>query len=365
MQPGSKFCLGSAILGAEPAEGYAAATEPVPDAWLLLFLNEHVGTSVAAGFFSSCRAGRDLILQRHDSVRLNIDCTAAMQPAQREQQLSVLRDVLRVRETDTDLKVICNNTRQCTQVLMSVPGALQGAAQHIDFVQLSCLDYRQAPSTYHVVEFLTAAAAAFPALRRLWLDDVIGPLPLPEQLPRLQWLTVHWGQPGANQSAAIGRLSDSIRSHLPTLHSLSIRFSVTAPFSWQRLLSPENPAAHLKRLTAHTALTDELCGLILNHAPALEYLSVASIQIFKPDSWAQRQWGLKELSLAQDFTATALLGLPQSSATEPLKVTGSDVSVSLPLTASEVSDGKTGQSTHSTAQHTSSVRSGAYTVATH
>ncbi len=127
-QPGGRIALGSAILGAPAADGYAAPNEPLPDSWLLNFAEKYGSDAdVCAGVFASSRKGRTWALNNAQSFTVSLDITEPVPPAQ--WQTSRCCSYIRQRQLSTGVRLIKPGTPQMQHAGGRAAEAVQGPVQ--------------------------------------------------------------------------------------------------------------------------------------------------------------------------------------------------------------------------------------------
>lgn len=83
------FSLGSALFGWAPARFRCKAHQLAPEAWRAALLRKF--PDVLSGFFSACRAGRELVFLTARKATFSHDCTEHMPSKQRKQLLTAAR----------------------------------------------------------------------------------------------------------------------------------------------------------------------------------------------------------------------------------------------------------------------------------
>lgn len=161
---------------------------------------------------------------------------------------------------------------------------------------------------------LHQAAAAFPQITQLELSACACPLPPPSALPKLTTLLLSipatYDMPGSDGKVHLppAELLSSVSQYLAQLTDLDISRdkgykSGPAPppplkFPWHHLFTPHTTTHTLTDFTTSDPLTDELLGLLLRSAPALNTLSVSAVQLGSDHS--DSAWVLVRLSLTDE-----------------------------------------------------------------
>lgn len=113
---------------------------------------------------------------------------------------------------------------------------------------------------------------------------------LPQHLPQLRELIVTGLPWGSGQGAALStQLCASIARVLPQLRKLSIK---QQEVPWDSILTTTAP--HLTHLAFEGELNAELVGLVLQHAPALQSLTVDTLADCDTDC-SDSEWGVTSL----------------------------------------------------------------------
>ncbi len=60
------------MLGAQPADGYAAPSAQVPDLFLVQLVSQHGSRQLFGNLFLTCRAGRDCVLKTAPQFNLTL-----------------------------------------------------------------------------------------------------------------------------------------------------------------------------------------------------------------------------------------------------------------------------------------------------
>ncbi len=304
-RPGSQLSLGAACWGWPAAPHTWAPDDSAPGSWQALFLSpQHADAATLSGIFTMCRAGRDMVLQSSRTVRLRLKMSAI-----RSQSLPRLSQALLTRGSlPVALTVQWDNHVASSEGAVLLAGFLLAVGSAVRELAIhASVD----PNSAAIAQFLQHTATACPALSRLQLKHCTPTLPPPAALPTLIHVDVAANNHAQAFSASLGLL-------LPQLHSLVFsRHQLGVPPPWAALFSPATAAQQLTQLSTTGPLTDELLGLLLDHAPALRRLTVADVGRVTGQH-RDRQWGLQRLttSVAQ---LEALMQLPVSTA-GPVKV---------------------------------------------
>ncbi len=163
-----------------------------------------------------------------------------------------------------------------------------------------------------VKEFLQGVADACPRLASLTLDRCISSLPAAPPLPHLTQLAITFPNPVADR-AVVESFSMSLAPFVPQLTSLRI---VTAPGAqWPTWPSVFKATAHiLTHIHTDAALTDELLGLLLQHATALTELRAGYLSL-RTDEHKGKEWEVQRVDVRfGNGGVSDLLRLPASKA---------------------------------------------------
>ncbi len=332
-----RFSLGAAIIpGCEPAPDCVGPADPVPQSWLELFI-QHACGEVWGGLLTTCRPGRDWVLQNAPYADLVLDCTVDQPQAAWDQQLRSVRGALITRaESDsrvsTHLTVVFNETADSTLALGRVPAVLTGA--HISALFVDCPEELSLLRSATLTAFLHAVSVALPTLATLHLPTPPLLFPPAEQLTQLVNVTVQL--PPLHQVQAAGLSCDllfqSLSPLLPQLGKLDLRPATPAQgaeaggeqggligltYPWDHLLQNIHTSYTLTHFSAHTALTDGLVRLICTHAPLLSHLTVHSVVLWRePDEDGEMEgvgeWGVSTLRVTGRVSVMDLAWLPRS-----------------------------------------------------
>ncbi len=358
-QRGKKFSLGAALLGTPAVRGYANPAQRVPDAWLLLFIEQHADSAVLSGLFTSCRAGKDLVLQAARKATLQLR-VADRKPAGKWRTL-LLRVVGRSPDSDWRRqlaaagKALAVRGARPTRLMLGRLPDRSGKPPHSPpppppecLARLAMVAQRLhrvgAGITELVIDVWSTGwdmgplvcdlAQACPNVRSLEIvcfDEYTRiALPPPAQWPQLTCIRLSytserrcidaqavWPQiaaymhqlttlvlPGRHWTGEGGCPWDLLFSQRPlTPHTNTPHATIPAP------LTPTTtfPLTHLECVEW---LDAELLGLLLKHTPHLEHLTVQDIFMDNMDPVCEGTvWGLKtlELKLYQHSDSPGLL----------------------------------------------------------
>lgn len=348
--PPQRRSLGACLYGFPPASGHAAAEQEAPGPWLDEFVAHHADATVFSGLFTSCRAGRDLVLTRAPQFTLQLK-TSKNQSARSSQwskQLAAVNSALTTRaQYPTTLVLTCDSTPHSTSALQLIASKLTGAPQGVHKLSLVGPAHQYSQVGGFVLKPL---ASALPHLTSLSLHHCTCSLPNPAHLPCLTHLTVTLPPPQDDSTSSSGTDSDSSddsAADLPQMVPAHDLFRSVAPYTTQltslKLLSAtetaENdegveevadpvlypwpllfPAATstLTTLSVAACLCDTLLGLLLDRVQQLALLQCHE-PAMEADIHRDRQWAIESLTIVLDSeynpTLGVLTGLPRSTAT--------------------------------------------------
>lgn len=318
---GRKVCLGAALFGFPAAHGDEDEYLQSLDAWVQLFLTAHADAGVLKGVATSCKAGRDLVLQSAPKARLEVTCSQQQANEAWGKRLACIQQALSVRRSThgaTTLAVICDRDYdrdysdskgkkredQGPACLALIPERLAGAGESITELQVW--------STHQIstTAFLTSAAPHFPNLRTLDLQIFPAALPSPTALPKLTQLSIDF-YCGPYDGAAM--ICESISALITQLTSLEFSACDHWPDPWPVILSPETTTTTLTKLSTRYPLDDTLLGLLLSHTPSLTHLGVSEVILSWEGTYTGREWGLQQLCVEyRDGLVGSLEQLPKS-----------------------------------------------------
>ncbi len=259
-------------------------------------------------YHTSCRSGRDLLLTSAKRASLTLDTTRGHPYSQWVACLSAAKQLLarRPQHSRTDLALYADSFSYSASICSLILSELQGpnitrlviiAFSHIDSSTLTLL--------------LHQAAAAFPQLDAIELVSCACPLPPPSVFPKLTDISIalapSYDRPDSDGKVHLppAELLTSVSQYLHQLTDIDIvrhegfeRSPTQQPplsFPWHHLLTPQTTTHTLTVFSTSDPLTDELLGLLLQSAPALETLSVSRLQL--GSDHRGEQWVLKDLNV--------------------------------------------------------------------
>ncbi len=294
--PAEGFSLGAALVGGVPDATCAEPQQQAPPDWQALLVRKHADAAVLSGLFTSCRGGRDLVLQHAPQIALELPLLLSQFYGQRVVQHLHIKSALSTRgRLPTRLHVDGWDERRTskacktltpTAFLQSIltPTTTAGITEAV--VRCNC--YGQPPGTA-VAKLL----AALPSLTRLEMahNDYVS-LPPPSQLPKLREVSL--------SPTSIVAGMDILQWVSPYMTQLtSLHYDARKVGQGMTVLFTANThAAHLTTLSLpQWDLTDQLLGLILDCAPAVEQLSVQHIKLAAVQD-RQRVWGVVGLTVS-------------------------------------------------------------------
>ncbi len=280
-QAGTVFSLGSALFDWPLALGYHASSDAVPSAWSESFIDCADGDTYW-GLFTACGPGRVWVLRTAKRARLTLHIEVGACDAAWLRQLAAIRDALAIRGARrTELTIVFHTGDHGGLIakLGQVAEALAGVSQGITALHLE---------TYTSDE--GAVVTACPNLTTLHLSRLPAALPPPSSLPHLTHLSL--GSAGGAQDAEVFRI---VAPFVTQLQSLKLPSSYRDTMPWPCLFPKGTSATHLTTLSTDSLLDSELCGLLLDRAPALTHLSVRRVEL--SESLRDRSWALRELSV--------------------------------------------------------------------
>ncbi len=309
-----QYPLATVLFGCAPAPACAQAPDDsAPETWRANFA-EQAGAEVFAGLFRASKSTRDSALQWAPQMTLRLDLTSDEQHDVWVQRLEAVADRLRTRGgKPIALHITCSHGLFATSLLSVMPQALQGVGAGI--TQLSVV-FPPAHRGYDArvqTLFLQRIAAALPSLTSLSLEHCPCTLPLPSALPSLTAISIT--APPTN--TAYEALYISVGAYMPQLQQLHIPpipqyHNNPVPIPWPSIFTH---TSHTLTQLTHTKgyLYDGLITLLVNHAPALQQISVRGIHCVADHS--ARQWAVTRVSIVDASIMLAFLaGLPTSSA---------------------------------------------------
>ncbi len=280
--------LGAGLFGFPPAPGFTAPDQAPPEAWLLLFLDEHGDDELYSGLFGSCKAGRAWALRTAPEACLELNTIKVQHPDAWRARLGRGCDALSVRgPLPTRLEVTCNSSTGSLAACCLVPSAFYGHGGAITALQIN--DWWPCAAA---TALLPLAAAALQQLTRLSLHPCPPSIPPPASLPHLRELDVYIDAQGTPQEACDACLR-SCAAYLPHLSTFAITYCTNNYDDmrpWRLLFNPASRTTTLTSLALpDTAVPDELFDLLLRYTPALIRLHVACLWLREDrsgDEWA-------------------------------------------------------------------------------
>lgn len=181
------FSLGGALFGFPAADGHVLPDEAVPEAWLLLFVEEYADSGVYAGVLTACKTGQTWVLRTAPKARLSCHTRGAKSMAAR---LTRDRAALAVRGAlPTHLGVTCDGSPQSEAMCQAITDMLSGYGSGVTSLEASEHGGNQLSAVY--TGFIQRAPSVFPNLRVLELSPCPPSLPPPSAWPQLRDLRVY------------------------------------------------------------------------------------------------------------------------------------------------------------------------------
>ncbi len=278
-----RCAFGVGLWGGEPADGCEAPKEQAPSAWLADLFQQHADSALRTTLFQVSRGSRDLILSQAVHAQLTIGCTQT--PQGLSEQLSAVRHALLTRGDQPTRLVVGGPWPSALPTLLTEQ--LVGSGTGVTELQV---EGAAGQPDADVGALVGAVALTCPYLHSLTLaPQVFTTLPPPQQLPCLRQLRM---SPHGPQQ---GCVCDSIAQYTTQLTSLDFPTSQHRP-CWPLLFSPTNTPSTLVELSARTALTDSVLGLLLDHAPSLQRLTFHTCNV-ETDTHRDRVWGVTHVTL--------------------------------------------------------------------
>ncbi len=295
MPEDESFSLGGSIWDFTRARGCAAPQQHAPHSWRASFASsDHTDGSALSGLFTSCRPGRDWVLENAPRCTLTLDATSAEQPT--DAWLSPLQ-LLRLREQlPSSLVVIAIEAAEVQTRLQHLGEVLAAEARKIHKITICAPQHSRLN-----VACVPCRWLVLPSLRSLQLVQCWAVLPSPASVPSLTELTISSHFLPTELSAQV---HNSIAALLPQLSAFTFTTTCHRP-----LFTPSVSLPTLTdlRLTGET-LTDALLDRLIQSAPSLQHLSVRQVRLGS-DQHSQSQWQVRELS-AVGFEWPDLARLP-------------------------------------------------------
>ncbi len=301
-QPAQRFSLGAAAFGGLPDATCAQPQDQAPLAWQRLLV-KHADPPALRGLFTCCRGGRDLVLQHADQVTLTLPLLLSQSYEQWIAQHGQVKSALSTRGRLATRLHLDGWDGRGAPVLAEAPlpmillyqllqPSIAAGITHA-VIQSTC---QQDPPPSGVTQVL----AELPSLTRLELAFAqLWPLPPPAALPHLRDLCINTARLAESERAVLARFWVSLAPYLPQLTSLHIadRLDDDTLLPINRLFTPATAAPHLTTLLLpNHNLSDQLLAYLLDHASAVEQLSVSSVQL-QSATHSGRVWGVKNLTV--------------------------------------------------------------------
>ncbi len=323
------FCFGGHLFGWTHADGYAAAEQQAPDAWLLLFEQHHCDAETLARVFSACKGGRDWALRRAKGLRLHVDLPAAhLVPAQWDawqlppSRLAAIQQSLAVRGNQpSSLSLLVGDSASSVSAALSIAPSLQGSG--VRGLDVTC-QYDSTTSQRNAEAIIQGLVGLLPQLNTLTTRNYTQSLPTASAAPSVTSLNIHLPAPFPFY---VSYTQQQIATLLPQLRSLSIHGPVT---TWI-MFAPARCAPHLTHLHIQSPLDHMMLRALLRGAPALRHLHVSKVAALTT-SLSDRTWCVEELTATQgsdgDYVTT-LFNLPRRAEGRTVYHCGVDVAVSV------------------------------------
>ncbi len=292
-EPGSQahaqFSLGGALFGLTPARGHVSPQQQAPGSWVILF-EKHAGQAAYNGLFTSCRKGRDWVLQDASQIAIKLD-TRAEQGGGYHQ----LRAVRRALETRGVLPArlvavtSCNasSLAACQRLFRGLRGACAGLGTLKIQVMAPVAEKRAQSALEGVLSRTVAAIAA--AVRRPPAEITLSKvLPQPAHFPSVRELVI------SGETCLSDHALQHLATFIPQLTTLRVQ-QPTYTGLWPAVFSPASASRTLTCLSTGGTLTDELLGLLLEHAPALQSVEVHTVDV-RSWQYRNREWRVQTLA---------------------------------------------------------------------
>ncbi len=287
----ARTSLAAGLFGCLPARGWRAPDRrgAAPTAWLLLFLEQHADWEVCRGLRTASKASRAWLLCSAPKAKLHLDTTDAPQLDVWVAQLTRDCEVLLARGTlCTRLHIVVHPDKEAESA--AVLSALDGHIPAITDIQIEDRSLKGPCAAY--AQVMQRTVSANPQLRSLTLNPFHPSISPPTNLPQLRHLIMRLPCNSPQQTH-----DDCLRScaaHLPQLSSLHLDyFPHNGPPSWPLLFNAASTTHTLTTLDIKHTLDDALLKLLLQHAAALEQLSVRGVRL--QADYSHRQWGVRSL----------------------------------------------------------------------
>lgn len=293
------------------------------------------------------RAGREWVLGRAKAAKLNLPASPAPTLIDWEQQLAAARQTLGIRGLMPSALNLQTIGGVESSSLRSVPEALTGVGAGITHLTIRLGG--GGPYGEDFRRFLHEMVSALPNLCSLDFNHDSCALPQPTHLPQLTALSAI--MPTFDQHQIVSRVEDSVSALLTQLRSLSLREHMPQDVSWHvgsRIFAQRSQT--LTQLTLQRALlNDQLVGLLLQHAPALQQLSVGSVSL--EADHMDRQWQVKQFGVIRQPSMEQLARLPGSTCQGRVQIAMRADWVRLDARADFVVDAQVRHSTDTLTQH--------------
>ncbi len=323
------FPLAAVLFDCQLTRQYSKPHQHAPETWRTAFAAQ-AGAITLHNLFGVSRGARDVVLQSAPRITLRLDLTGSGDIDVGVRQLEGVVQRLHTRGTlPVALRVQCLNSPVSSTLTALLPPALQGAGAGVTEMTLEYTDgpldgaLDGAAVDQRVAEFfLQRTAAVLPNLRSLNLQHWYCTLPPPHLVPRLTQLSIT-GEHRLQGEPAIAA-HRSVALLLPQLSSFTYEGGAWPnPASGQEgrnalVFTPASTTHTLTRLVTSDSLTDELLGLLLQHAPALRELCVRESAL--TTSHRGSTWELQQLHIETGLSLTACTFLP-TNATAVVSIT--------------------------------------------
>ncbi len=361
MEPDGEFSLGGALFDWPVADGHAQPQLLVPDAWLLVFKDQHACPGVLSGIFTSCRAGRDWALSTADHVALTLDCTtpvstipsttdsssllatAPTAPSNSTNSTSTNSNSVHAPAPPTaatappaapisdsaadQLYSAWSSRADVLRQTLAARGAL-GVAVHVmhdstpaseyacavgvpallcdSGAMITALSVRQTdPHNPRLTDFLPPATDLLhtltpilgPHLTTLSLNPCTCTIPPPDALPNLRHLSITVLQNSEDTEDSV----HSLVPHLAQIESLAVTDDRDY-IDWEEL-EPAQPSQSLTTFTHSGSVTDEVLGFLLDHAPKLKVVHMEAIGVVS--DFGDDLWPIQDLIITEKYTFDA------------------------------------------------------------
>ncbi len=296
----SKFSLGAAVFGGAPALGYAHPDASAPDAWLRQFARQH--PDALPEVMKLSKGSRDCVLQAAIRARVALDVRGDGHPS--DKQVVALAQALRTRGQPSGLTLISGDQPTRLSQLLAVTDEL--AESPIDQLEISGADVVDGSGCLSSI--VVSAAQAFPGLRGLDL-----PGPPREALAALS---------NVRQLSTPAAPPINPFEHLSHLTALTVTNRRNQPIVTIGGNVRLKSAPYLTHFSTAASLTDATVAHLIDHAPALQQLSAARLDLTERSKGLT--WGVKRLMVSEIETSAGVLQLnklpKREAGTGPLEV---------------------------------------------